>query len=311
MRSQHGDPEALVAHLASTQMGLFTREQAISCGMSAATVRRRTAAGRWAEVLPGVLRISGAPTDHRQRVLASLMWAGEDSVASHRCAALLQGWDGFKEPIVEITATRRLQQRNGIVAHQRAALAPADVSTLGPIRITHPARTLLDLGAVADERSVEAALEHALRRGHVSIPRLRWQLETAGGMGVRGARTLKRLLEARPLGYRPVRSHLELKVRRCITEAGLPPPVFEYPVRLPNGRIVHPDFAYPDLLLAIECESYEYHSGRTAWRKDIERYGLLRQLGWTVIQVTHDMVEPDPSAFLADLGSYLQPTLWR
>lgn len=240
MRSQHGDPEALVAHLASTQLGLFTREQAISCGISA----------------------------------------------------------------------RRLQQRNGIVAHQRAALAPADVSTLGPIRITHPARTLLDLGAVADERSVEAALEHALRRGHVSIPWLRWQLETAGGMGVRGARTLKRLLEARPLGYRPVRSHLELKVRRCIAEAGLPPPVFEYPVHLPNGRVVHSDFAYPDLLLAIECESYEYHSGRTAWRKDIERYGLLRQLGWTVIQVTHDMIEPDPSAFLADLGSYLRPTLF-
>ncbi|MFP5298695.1 MAG: hypothetical protein ACLGHL_06895, partial [Actinomycetota bacterium] len=90
----------------------------------------------------------------------------------------------------------------------------------------------------------------------------------------------------------------------------LPEPVHEQPIRLPDGTVLRPDFCYPELKIAIECESYRWHGGRRAWLRDIERYALLRRAGWIVIQVTMEMIEPDPSHFLDDLRSYLVPRLF-
>ena len=230
--------------------------------------------------------------------MAAVLWSG--GVASHRCAAGLRGWDGIRKGYVELLVTKSLQARNGITFHRVKELPAFDVTTVRGIPSTAAARTLLDLGSVLEEESVEYALEHALRSREVTLTRLRWQLRTQGKPGKRGTAVLRRLLDSRPPGYTPRRSPLELKVWRSLKKARLPEPVYEHPVETPSGVVLRPDFSYPEQKVAIECESYRYHGGRKVWLRDIRRYKLLRRMGWTVIQVTEEDLR-DPSDFLLDV----------
>jgi hypothetical protein len=153
--------------------------------------------------------------------------------------------------------------------------------------------------------TLESVLEEALRRGDVTITRLNWQLKTSGGKGVPGSKALRRLLADRPSDYRPLRSDLELRVLRAILRAGLPRPVHEHPVTLPNGIVIRPDFSYPDRKIAIECQSFRYHGGRQIWLRDVDRFNGLRRVGWTVIQVTPESLEREEAALMAELRQLL------
>jgi very-short-patch-repair endonuclease len=197
---------------------------------------------------------------------------------------------------VEVLVTKNLRPRKGIILHRVKEIPAFDICRVSGIPTTATARTLLDLGGVLPEQKVEYALEHALRAHDVTLVRLRWQVGTQGVPGKRGTACLKRLLAHRPAGYRPKRSPLELKVLRSLREGGFPEPVYEHEIITPSGGRLRPDFCYPDKKVAIECESYTYHGGRTIWRRDIERYRILRRMGWTVIQVTEEDLA-DETAF--------------
>lgn len=155
-------------------------------------IRRRVRDGDLHEVLPGVYRLSGAPSSWLQRLTAALLWAGPNSCASHRSAAALLGLDGFDEDIVELTTTRSLKTRPGVVVHRVGRLWDYDMMLKGPFMLTTPARTLLDLGAVATADGIELALEDALRRKLTTLSALRWELRTRGGQGKPGTVVLKK-----------------------------------------------------------------------------------------------------------------------
>ena len=70
------------------------------------------------------------------------------------------------------------------------------------------------------------------------------------------------------------------------------------------------DFAYPDLKIAIECDSKKHHFGRGDWERDVERRSRLAALGWLVIHVSWDMLVHRPDELEALIrGALGQPTL--
>lgn len=80
-----------------------------------------------------------------------------------------------------------------------------------------------------------------------------------------------------------------------------------FPVETPGGLILHPDWSYPDKKVAIECESYIYHSGRKMWLKDIDRRKILRRLTWNVIEVVEETLEGKLlTEFITDLRTALR-----
>lgn len=183
----------------------------------------------------------------------------------------------------------------------------------GPFRLTTPARTLLDLGAVANIETVEAALEDALRKNLTTLPALHWQLRTAGGKGVRGTDVLRMLLDARPVGYVHTRSDLELKVDRVLRSLrSIPRYVRQYEVLTRSGRRFL-DFAFPERLVGVEAVSYKWHGGRSAWTADLQRDRDLRALGWRLMYVALEDLRDRRTQFVADLRALLangyEPTL--
>ena len=200
--------------------------------------------------------------------------------------------------IVSITQRRKVSE---VIVHKVASIPPQDHWALGVVPVTHPGRLAIDLAGVLTWEETEAALEELLLRNIGRLARMRWQHQVFGRHGVRGTANLGRFLEERPPGYVPMKSKLELDVRRALRTASIREPLYEHPVRLSTGWTVHPDFSWPDRMTAVEAESYRWHGGRAAWERDIERYEALRRDGWTVIRVTAKMLREQRELFLSDV----------
>src|SRR5256886_12739957 len=149
-------PDRMITKIAARQHGVVSRQQAIQAGFSRFAISRRLAAGQLKVVFPGVFAIPGVPDSPLQRFMAACLWAGDGAVASHRAAAWLWEIEGFTSAPVEISTTvGGSRAPKGVICHRVASLPPGDVTRRNGIPVTTPARTLLDLGAVAGKRRVE------------------------------------------------------------------------------------------------------------------------------------------------------------
>jgi very-short-patch-repair endonuclease len=174
---------------------------------------------------------------------------------------------------------------SGIV-HRPRSLPSADVTAVDAIPVTTPARTLLDMAAVVSADLVEEALDDALRRKLVSLPRLRWRLTEIGRSGRPGVAVLRSLVDARGHATPVPQSVFETRLLRALKSAGLPEPVIQHEVR-DRGRLVGVvDLAFPAARVAIEAEGYRWHAGRLRFERDLARRNSLTALGWRVIHVT-------------------------
>lgn len=261
----------------------------------------RMSSGRWLEILPGVYRIAGTPRSWPQDLMAVCLWGGAGTAASHRAAAALWELEGFREGILECSTDRRIRRGELDLVIHRATLRRFEVTSRGRIPVTTPARTLLDLGSVASPDAVERALEDALRKRLTTVSRLTSALERSGGRGRRGTGVLKRLLDPRGSDQAALESALELELRRLLKKARLPEPVRQFEIRDGDSLIARVDFAYPELRLAIEADGYRYHSGRSAWQRDVSRRNQIVMQGWRVVNFTSEDLRRRPLEAIAQI----------
>jgi hypothetical protein len=124
--------------------------------------------------------------------------------------------------------------------------------------------------------------------------------------GRRGLGRARRLIAKRIReGARP-ESRLTRKLLNLIVAAALPIPVSLHEIRLPDGRILHPDLAYPDLMIAIEADSYKHHGDDRGWRSDIHRDNGLQPAGWIVLRFTWDDVVNKPDYVIQTITDALR-----
>jgi very-short-patch-repair endonuclease len=185
------------------------------------------------------------------------------------------------------------------------ALDPVDVMTFEGLPVTTPARTLIDVAAMVDEATLEVALDDALRRGLVSLPRLRWRLEQLTAKGRPGVKPVRSLLEARD--HAVPQSVFETRLRRLMRDAGLPQPVGQYPIRVDGRVLAVVDFAFPQAHLAIEADGYRWHSGRVRFDDDLARRNRLTLLGRRIIHVTWTDLTERPTETVEAIGRALRP----
>ncbi|HEX9712877.1 MAG TPA: type IV toxin-antitoxin system AbiEi family antitoxin domain-containing protein [Actinomycetota bacterium] len=281
-----------MARLAERQHGVFTRAQLRELGATRGFIDHRLEVGRWERCASGVFRLAGVPPSWRQSLLAACLAWGDGAVASHRAAAALPRLAGFEPGPIELTVPRRRDRIAPGIVH-RNALPAGDVTIVEAIPVTVPARTLIDIAAVASRDAVEEALDDALRRRLVSIARMRWHVR-GDQRGRPGIAVMRALLEARAPSDPPPESVLESRLLRVLRRARLPEPLPQYRIRSGGRTVAVVDFAFPDARLAIEADSYRWHSGRMPWEHDLARRNALTLLGWRVIHVTwRDLARPE------------------
>jgi very-short-patch-repair endonuclease len=278
-------------------------------GISDDAVRRATRAGKLVVVHPGVLRFGAAPESWLQAVTAASLWGGNGTWISHRAAGAIWALEGVPPGWVELTTVRNLRTpARGVVVHRVKHMPPCDVTTRGIVPLTNVARTLIDLCGVVSADGVEAALDHSLRSGLTSLARLTQRLGELGGKGRPGSGIIRQLLAERR-GHAPTESIVEARLSSVLRAAGLPTPTRQLVIGDEDRFVARVDFAYPEARVIIEVDGYRYHSGRSAWQRDIERNNALLGLGWSVLHVTWEQIHRRPERVVSQLRALLAASL--
>ncbi len=292
-----------IGRLAARQHGVFSRWQAVRLGGTRGLIQHRLATGRWDRMSAHVFRLAGSTPSWRQSLTAACLAWGPGAIVSHLAAAALWRFPGFAPRPVELTmSSRRRVEAAGVVHHRR--LRPTDTTTIEGFRVTSPARTLLDIAGVASRELVEEALDDALRRGLVSIARLRRDVTCESWKRQRGIDVIRELLDARDGGPVP-QSVFETRLLRLLRRTRLPEPVCQHEVRAGGRLIAIVDFAWPDLRVVVEADGYRWHSGRIRWERDRERRNALTLLGWRIVHVTWSDLIHRPQHVVGSIGAAL------
>jgi hypothetical protein len=219
-----------------------------------------------------------------------------DAVASHQTAARVHTIDSPEARRCEhvtVPADKRRKDRKDLKFHTRG-LTLGDVVRFEGVPVTSVPRTLADLAAATDQLPAVWALDDALRRGLCTREDIESELRKwRGGSGCHVART--RLAKADGVAE----SILETAGRLALAAAGVPLPVPQYEIRLPNGRTVRLDGAYPSRMLALEFDGRAVHESADAVLRDRDRQNALVALGWTVLRFTWWDVTHDSRRFTA------------
>ena len=127
-----------------------------------------------------------------------MLWADTDPVISFRASgALMPDFDGLAATQPELWVPKTSSARSDLVVVHRGAVAPNDRRLLGPIILTSPARTLVDLAGVLDDEDLTAVVEDALHRGLTTPMSIRRCLDALGGKGRPGTARLRAILDDR------------------------------------------------------------------------------------------------------------------
>jgi very-short-patch-repair endonuclease len=290
--------DARCGRIASLQHGCISLAQAEACGVSARAARRRAEAGAWARIFPRVYALAGAPGSWRQTLMAAVLWGGPKSYVCHRSAAALWSLPGFPEGPVELV-TARTRAPRPIRLHRPARLMVDQTAVVDRIPVTSPARTLLDLSRNTPRPLFEAAFHHCLRTRLTTIDAMRRMSARHQGRGAFGAPTLRAAVALYDGHGAAPESPLESRLLRVLLDAGLPVPTRQHRVTLP-GATRRLDFAWPDALVGLEADSYQWHSSPIAWRADRRRLAELREAGWVILSATADDVR-DPDRLVRSL----------
>jgi hypothetical protein len=162
------------------QAGVVSRAQALSAGTTAREIDRLVARRRWVPLLPRVYLAAEHRLTDEVRVLAAVMWAGDDAVLGGLAALWWYGLLPGPPPAVALMVPlRRRGQRPGIVVSRRVFRA-GDVVTVRDLAV--PVRPLALLDGAVEAGSGGPALLRALRaQVDVDVAALRAAAERAAG----------------------------------------------------------------------------------------------------------------------------------
>ena len=234
-------------------------------------------------------------------ILACLA-CGTSGVASHRTAAALHQFDGYRPGVVEVTVQRgRWYRVSGAVVHTSLDLGAKDCTTIGCISVTTPERTLIDLGAVQRWERVEEAFDGAERDATANREVAARRHAEVRRKGRRGVGALALVLANRPTSG--PQSVLERRFLRLLDGANIPPPECQFRVELASGRHVYLDTAYPLLMLGFELDGHGSHATRRQRSADNKRTAALADLGWDLRRFTYEQVMDDPRGVCAIVRS--------
>jgi very-short-patch-repair endonuclease len=268
----------------------------MAAGLPPGLVTRLIEAGLLHPLHRGVYAVGHLALPQFANEQAALLACGARSVFCGRSALYL--WGLINRPLqVEVAVPANCRRRRQGIRLRRSALNPADVRTRHGLRLTFPARALIEFAAEAtpDELGdavAEARVQNLIRPG---------ELEAAVDRARRtpGAAQMRAFLrdEGEPA---ITRSRAERRFRKLLKEAELPQPRANAPVA---GLRV--DFLWEAEKVVLEVDGWKFHGHRRAFENDRRRDRLLSDAGYHVIRVTWRHFTQQPLALIAHIARML------
>ncbi len=232
------------------------------------------------------------------RLTALDMFMGQHAVVCMNTAAALYGFDTENATAVHILDSGvRMRPTVGLMVHQRTG---APLQRIAGRLATTPAWTAVEVARQLPRPRAIATLDAALRSMRCSRAEL--ERAVAEQRGRRGIVAVRGLL---PFADGRAESAMESEARLVMIDHGLPLPELQYPIRGRDGELWRVDFAWPEMRLAAEYESIEWHAGRSEMLRDKIRSGIIQELGWTIIPIVVHDVRREPERLAMRIATHL------
>ncbi|KLO30554.1 hypothetical protein ABW16_06525 [Mycolicibacter heraklionensis] len=240
------------------------------------------ARGDLAQVWFGVYSRSDPDTTLR---LAGLdLRAGEQVAVCLGTAAAAYGFDTEGDPDLHVLnpVGRQLRKSDGLVVHRRQG---APLAIVDGRLATEAGWTAVEVARSLRRPRALATLDAALRSGTCDRRQLR--CAAARQSGRRGIVIVRELI---PLADGRSDSAMESEARLGMLDGGLPPPELQYEIVDHNFQTWRVDFAWPRFRVAVEYDSYDFHSSPEALRRERRKRAALQDVGWAVLSIVDDDV---------------------
>jgi very-short-patch-repair endonuclease len=97
-----------------------------------------------------------------------------------------------------------------------------------------------------------------------------------------------------PLARAEAESPMESEARLVMIDGGVAPEALQYEIVDHNGRVWRVDFAWPDQLVAVEYDGFDWHSDQDSFRRDRQKRAALQEVGWVVVSIVSGDVRQQP-----------------
>jgi hypothetical protein len=285
---------AQIAQIAAGQHGNITTEQLLAIGMGKRAVYYAVETGRLFRAFRGVYGVGHPPVTPLQRAAAAVLACGARAALSHGSAMTLWGfWKRWDEPFEVTLAVDR--RPNGIRTHRCSTLRRRDVAIRQGIRVTGPARTVLDCAPRIRPKSLTRTINDARRAKLLTLEDLADVV--ARNPSHAGTPLLRPELEN---PHNPTRSGGEDDFPGFCQRYGLPAPVMNTVL---HGFEV--DAYFPEQRLIVELDGWPYHRDRSAFESDRDRDATMLMHGIPTVRITYDRIDEDPDREAARLLAIL------
>lgn len=156
-----------------------------------------------------------------------------------------------------------------------------EITLVEGMRITTPARTVLDLARRCREGVAVAAIDALIQATDLKMADVELLVDR-----YRGRRGMKRARAALQLVDGGAQSPKETWLRLLLIEAGFPRPQTQIAVRNDwNWVEAYLDMGWDDIKVAVEYDGDQHRSSRYQYVRDIRRLEMLERMGWIVVRV--------------------------
>lgn len=256
------------------------RDQAVSAGMSRGALRHRLNTG-WRPLLPSVYLTQHGEPSRRQRLIAAVLYGGDDAAIDGVDACHFYGVKVVRpdERFVHLVvpATSHVRSREWLVV--RRSSSPYGMRSTSRVRYVEPADAVIAATrSMRSRRSIVAAMSDAIQRRVVDID----ELVRAHNRGSRvNAKVAGEVLAE--LGAGP-RSAPEVDFRRLAEAVPTLPPLLYNPlIQLPDGQCIRPDALAPDAALIHETNGAVAHRRHDLFEDMQRRHDAATASGFTVL----------------------------
>jgi very-short-patch-repair endonuclease len=212
-------------------------------------------------VFRGVYGIGHPPRTRRGWYRAALLAGGARSVLSHKTAAAIHEM-AASEGQLHLSVSRTAHGIEGIRCHRPRTLRPDDVVVVNGLRVTSPARTLIDLADFGKRRLLERAIDQAeYHELHLPLGEVHDRLHRRP----RG-RLLRAVITTHVAGSTITESEAEELFLAIVRRAQLPQP--DPQVKLWGRRR---DFLFRKEQVVVEIDGRKAHDRHSAFERDAVR----------------------------------------
>ena len=251
------------------------------------------------------------PRTPLQDLSAAVLAAGPVCGACARSSACLWGvWDEHPASPEVLVPYGRPRRIHGVTVHRFRGFESSMITTRDHISVVKPLITVLTLGKVVGAIDLAEVIIKGRQKRLFSVDDVHATVNRYARPGRTGLTTTRHALDLIMIGERPAETLLEFYFHIGPGRCGLPRYSYQHEVRIGRKRY-YIDFAYPEVMLAIEVDGYEQRAARESLDYDNERANALTLAGWTLLRFGWTRVRTQPEevvkAILIRLGQLGYP----